>query len=336
MKRILIIGGYGHVGQKIARRLIAAGQVVTLAGRDLGKGRAVAARLGCTAVALDLGRPDTWPGPLAAADVVICGIDTPSADLAQAVLARGARYIDISATDAVLRRVEALDGLARERDTLAVLSVGLAPGLSNLIVRAARARAPEARRFRIGVLLGLGDSHGPAAIDWTLRSLQPLTRADIAPMRFGSDRRAEPTIPFDFADQHSLMRRGYPQVETRLALASPLIAPWTLLVLARMAARPGLRRVLARSMPFLRVGSDRTALVVEALGGAGEGVLQRVTLEGREEAEITALIAAEVALRIEGLPDRGVVHLDDVMGIEAFEAALTGQGVRVTGLAQPA
>lgn len=327
MKRILIIGGYGHVGEKIARHLVAGGGVVTLAGRDGAKASAVAARLGCAGTVLDLARPESWEAPLSTADVVICCLDTPSADLARAVLQRGARYVDISATDAVLRRVEALDGLAREKDTLAVLSVGLAPGLSNLLVREARALCPEARRFRIGVLLGLGDSHGPAAIVWTLRSLAPLTRVDIRRMRFGADRRAQPTIPFDFSDQHSLMRRGYPQVETRLALASPLITPWTLRQLARIAGRPRLRAALARCMPFMRVGSDRTALAVEAYIPGEETPACRVDLEGRQEAEITARVAAEVALRCPGMGERGVRHLDELMSLGDFQAVFSSQGI---------
>lgn len=332
MERILIIGGYGHVGQKIARRLVAAGRPVTLVGRDATRAGAAAARLGCAGGTLDLARPDSWAAPLAAADVVICCLDTPNADLARAVLERGARYIDISATDAVLRRIEALDGVAREKDALAVLSVGMAPGLSNLLVRAARERCPEATRFRIGVLLGLGDSHGPAAIDWTLNGLAPLARAQIRPLRFGQDRRALPTIPFDFADQHSLMRRGYPQVETRLALASPLITRSTLPLLARIASRPGWRSALSRSMPVLRIGSDRAALVVEGFGAGGDTPAVRLTLEGRQEAEITALVAAEVALRRPDRAVRGVRHLDDLMRFDDLRAVLSAQGLAWQGL----
>jgi len=331
MNRILIIGGYGHVGQKIARRLIAAGRSVTIAGRDAGKAAAAAGRLGCQGVALDLARPDSWPAPLAGAGAVICCLDTDSADFAAAVLSRGLAYLDISATDAVLRRIEALDNLAQERNALAVLSVGLAPGLSNLLVREARARCPGATHFRIGVLLGLGDSHGPAAIDWTLGSLGPLDRGDIRPLRFGRDRRARPTIPFDFSDQHSLMRRGYPSVETRLALASPLIFPWSLRLLARMAGHPRLRRALAASMPFLRVGSDRTALVVEAFAEGRAAPALRLTLEGRQEAEVTALVAAEVALRLPGLPARGVRHLDALLRFDDLRPGLAGQGIEPGG-----
>lgn len=331
MNRILIIGGYGHVGQKIARRLIAAGKSVTIAGRDAGKAAAAAARLGCQGGTLDLSRPESWEGPLAGAEVVICCLDTESADFAGAVLSRGLVYLDISATDQVLGRIEALDGLAQEKGGLAVLSVGLAPGLTNLLVREARERCPEATRFRIGVLLGLGDSHGPAAIDWTLGSLAPLGRGDIQPLRFGRDRRAQPTIPFDFADQHSLMRRGYRVVETRLALASPLIASWSLRLLAWMAGRPGLRKALAASMPYLRVGSDRTALVVEAFTAGGSAPALRLTLEGRQEAEVTALVAAEVALRLPQLSARGVRHLDELLRYDDLRPVLAGEGIAREG-----
>ncbi|MCA0846136.1 saccharopine dehydrogenase NADP-binding domain-containing protein [Salipiger thiooxidans] len=331
MGRILIIGGYGHVGQKIARRLVAAGRPVTLAGRDGAKAGTVAARLGCEGTILDLERPETWTEPLSTASVVIFCLDTRSADLARAVLERGARLIDISATDAVLRRIEQMDGLATDTGALAVLSVGLAPGLTNLLVQEARAQCPEATRFRIGVLLGLGDSHGPAAIDWTLRSFAPLAPGEIQPLRFGDDRRPLPSIPFDFADQHSLMRRGFPKVETWLALASPLITPLTLRALAWSAGRPALRRALTRSMPFLRIGSDRAALVVDAFANDKEAPACRLYLEGREEAEITAQVAAEVALRIEGMGVQGVRHVDDVLRLADISGALSAQQITFSG-----
>jgi len=194
-------------------------------------------------------------------------------------------------------------------------------------VQEARAQSPDATRFRIGVLLGLGDSHGTAAIDWTLRSLAPLAPGEIQPLRFGDDRRPLPSIPFDFSDQHSLMRRGFPEVETRLALASPLIAPLTLRALAWSAGRPALRRALAHSMPFLRIGSDRAALVVEAYANDREAPACRLSLEGREEAEITAQVAAEVALRIEGMRVQGVRHLDDVLRLADMSGALSAQQI---------
>jgi hypothetical protein len=48
-----------------------------------------------------------------------------------------------------------------------VLSVGLAPGVTNLLARHCADRSGGAE-VRIGVLLGAGERYGPASIEWTL------------------------------------------------------------------------------------------------------------------------------------------------------------------------
>ncbi|OCW57897.1 hypothetical protein AWJ14_03655 [Hoeflea olei] len=329
MKHIVIAGGYGHVGQKIARRLAHTGAVrVTIAGRDADKAQRAASRLGVGWARLDVTAPEARPDPLAAADIVICCLDTPTDALARATLARGAAYVDITATDAVIRRIEALDGLAREHGTLAVLSVGLAPGLTNLLARQAVEAISQADAVRIGILLGLGDAHGPAALDWSLRSFASVDPGDISPMRFQPGGRPLPTVPFDFSDQHTLMRRGYRAVETRLALGSPLVTPWTLGLLSRLSRNAGVRRALVRLLGLLRIGDDRAALLVEASGQIGEGPARcSIALDGRREADITAMMAAEVALRLDTAGAQGVRHIDELWRLGEFEEALSAEGI---------
>lgn len=84
--------------------------------------------------------------------------------------------------------------------------------------------------------------------------------------------------------------------------------------------------MLARSMPLLRFGSDRTALVVEAYRDDPAASLCRLTLEGRQEAEITALVASEVALK--GYTTSGVRHLDELLDLDDLAEALVKEGVR--------
>ncbi|WP_417409866.1 saccharopine dehydrogenase NADP-binding domain-containing protein [Hoeflea sp.] len=329
MTRIVVVGGYGHVGQKIARRLMPVPDVtVRIAGRDASRARAASQMLSCEWAVLDIADPASWDGALAAADLVICCIDTPSADFPAKVLRLGLDYVDISATDAVLQRIEALDGLAKANDALAVLSVGLAPGLTNLLARRAKETLPQIDAMTIGVLLGLGDEHGPAAIKWTLDNLAPLARSDIRTMRFGPEAAALPTIPFDFADQHVLTRRGYPPVRTRLGLASPLVSATSLRLLSALAQRDWARRLLLWSLPRFRMGSDRAALVVEARGtGNGGATVRRLYLEGTREADITALMAAQVALRVSSRDERGVRHIDELWELEDFAEALSDEGI---------
>lgn len=83
-------------------------------------------------------------------------------------LARGVHYVDVSARYAFLQRVERLDALARERGATARLSVGVAPGLTNLLGAYAAGLLVRVERIDLSLELGLGDRHGRAAMTWML------------------------------------------------------------------------------------------------------------------------------------------------------------------------
>jgi len=329
MAGYLIVGGYGHVGQRIAARLVRAGaEGVRIAGRDGARARSVAAALGCDGTVIDMADPSGWDAALDGVGTVVVCIDLPTVDFPATVLGCGLAYVDISATDAVLARIEALDGLARRSGGSAVLSVGLAPGLTNLMAREGVADLERPEVVTIGVLLGLGDEHGAAAVDWTLDNLRPLARGEILPLDFGMPDWAVPTIPFAFADQHVLMRRhGWPAVTTRLGFASPLVSASSLRLMSGLAGRDWFRRLLRWSMARFRLGSDRTALAVEAVGEGGRR--RRLVLEGRAEAEITALVAARVALLLRDAPRKGVHHIEELWALGDFAHDLVAEGIAI-------
>ena len=58
-----------------------------------------------------------------------------NARVARARLERGIHYLDVSASHRLLTGIEASDGLARDRRATAILSVGLVPGVTNLLAR---------------------------------------------------------------------------------------------------------------------------------------------------------------------------------------------------------
>lgn len=123
---------------------------------------------------------------------------------AASVLQSGLTYSDITVEGHLFRKVEQLDGIARSKGGRALLSVGLAPGLTNLLVKACTTGMDTVESARIGILLGIGDKHGPAAIDWTLRNFRKTRSSMIECIPFGNPPRLHPAIPFDFADQHVL------------------------------------------------------------------------------------------------------------------------------------
>ena len=334
---ILIVGGYGHVGSRIARRLLALGMSdIWIAGRDGVRAAEVANRLGCNATTIDISNAASWEPALQNMRMVIVCIDLPDVEFAGHVLRSGVDYLDISASDNVLASIEKLHEPAREADSRAVLSVGLAPGLTNLMAMEAMKDMSRIDKVTIGVLLGLGDEHGAAAVDWTLDNLSAVSLDVIRSYRFGHPARTLATIPFDFADQYVLARRhGLKNVETRLALASPVITKWSLLLMSRLSQSRFFRKILRWSMAHIRLGSDRAALSIEVDGQSnGQIMRRRIVLEGHAEAEITALVAARAAvLLLASTATAGVWHIQELWPLEAFIDDLKAEGTSVRDIA---
>ncbi|QXC52497.1 NAD(P)H-binding protein (plasmid) [Agrobacterium salinitolerans] len=332
-KGILIVGGYGHVGSRIAERLLIDGITpVRLAGRSLEKARAMATRLGCEARHIDLDRSETWDDAIKGTDIVLVCMDQQDTSFPAHVLAKGLTYVDITASDSFFRQVETLGERAIESGGRAVLSIGLAPGLTNLLVKACAEKLDHARSARIGIMLGLGDAHGPAAIDWTLNQLLS-PRGDQVQMEtipFGISPHGYPAIPFDFADQHVVRRTlGLSDASTLLAFDPPMMARMMFALLGFIRAKPWLTRLMGKTMPYMRIGSDRAALAIEVRGEVeARTEIFRAVLEGRREADITALVAA---LTVEHLAQTefraGVWHIDQILSIDRLAPALGEYGV---------
>lgn len=323
---ILIVGGYGHVGSQIATWLQAAVVApLRIAGRDKSNLAEASARLGCQSAHLDLGMPETWDRALVGVGCVIVCVDQADTGFAAEVLKRGLVYLDITADEGFFRQIEALDGLARDKGGRAVLSVGLAPGLTNLLVKAAAAHMDTVESARIGILLGLGDTHGPAAVDWTLRNFRKIRPSSAENVPFGDPPRRFPAVPFDFADQYVLRRTlGIANVRTLMTFDTPFLSRIMFTVLHRVAASAGLTRLFKALLPHARLGSDRAALSVEVQGTkAGRKLTKGIKMEGRKEAHITSLIAAlvvEHVLRSDISP--GVHHIEQILSIDAIASRI--------------
>lgn len=328
---ILIVGGYGHVGSRIARRLIALGiGTVVIAGRSCDKGRRAATKLGCSARSVDLSDPADWQAALADIDMVVVCIDQDEAAFAAFALSRGILYIDVTATDAFFRKVEQLEELAKTNDGCAILSVGFAPGLTNLMVKACAGRLDQVHRATIGIMLGLGDDHGPAAIAWTLKGIvDPGRSTELVELPFGAKARNHPALAFDFADQHVLRRTlPIPDVATYLTFCPAAISRLLFRALPLLRGRSAWVPTLTRTLSRLRFGSKRAALSI-VVSGSRNGMPHAITahFEGQREAEITALIAAvTVEHALSARPPAGVHHLEVLMSLGTFVAPLGEEG----------
>lgn len=337
---ILVVGGYGVVGQTICQQLsIHYPGRVYAAGRSIERAEAFC-RTTNGAVKpyrLDVSRP-LQGNELNGIRVVIMCLDQQHYDFLRACLHRGVRYTDVTATSAYVLGAESLRQEAKQCGTAAILSVGLAPGLTNLLTREAASRLDRVDHIDLAVMLGLGDRHGEAAIAWTLAQLtESFTVMERGAARtvkgftdgqtfdFGHRFGRKRAYRFDFPDQHVLPRTlGVPGAATRLCFdseaATRTVAALRAAGLLSALRSAKVRQKAARLAGRLRFGSDSYAVKAEATGvAAGRMVKVEALLSGNDEARTTALVAAQVGLALyrERMPP-GIHHIEQLMTLDQF------------------
>lgn len=349
---VLIVGGYGNVGQRIGRLLAEElGERLLVAGRDIRRARRFAETLssGATARRIDIDDPESHASALEGVVAVIMCLDTTELAFAQACLARGVRYIDISASYEVVERLSFLHDLAAAQQATIICSVGLAPGLTNLLAKSCvKSTDTFFSSVAVHLLFGLGDRHGRAALEWLVdrlnrsfatgpdgaaRQHRPFEERAHAvfPPPFGE----RPTYRFDFSDQHTLPRTlGVPDVSTWAtydrAAAAQLLSHLAKSGVLRWTRNRVMRRLTVLLLSALRGGSDRFAVVVTATS-EGEAQTINATATGHQEAQATAVVAAETLRRVlNTTPPAGVFQLDELYDLADFEATLVRNGIKVS------
>ncbi|MBD2846526.1 saccharopine dehydrogenase NADP-binding domain-containing protein [Paenibacillus sp. IB182496] len=170
---IVVIGGYGNVGGLISRALGARwpGKVYA-AGRNLSRAtQFTSATFGQIKPLMVDVQDDAHARLPAKTRLVVMCLDLQDTRFAERCLHHGIDYVDVSSNLDCFNKMEQIQQQGKLWSATAVLSVGLAPGLSNLMAKAAARLLEQTARIDIAVLLGLGDVHGRAAMEWTVDSL---------------------------------------------------------------------------------------------------------------------------------------------------------------------
>ncbi len=332
-KRILIVGGYGHVGSGIAANLSTRfdGEII-VAGRDPERAAALAGRLGerVHARKLDVADAATHASATEAVDLVIVCIDLPGVAFAEHCLERGIHYVDITAEYETMCQVLALDPVARRHGATAVLGVGLIPGLSNLLAKHGVSRMQAATRVENAFLVGLGEQHGIASMLWTFGHLGDAGYRGRTKFDFRAPYGQRSVLHYAFPDQFTL-----PQtlpIESATSWLCVDSAPMTrLLGLVRRLGLSGLLRnesflgLFARLGGRLRLGGEDCVVTTRVVGPGGT---YQAWLKGRGEGFVTALAAAEAACRLATASfASGVYHIEQVFRLDDFLPALESEDV---------
>ncbi|GLZ06585.1 hypothetical protein Acsp03_40510 [Actinomadura sp. NBRC 104412] len=341
---IVVLGGYGAVGKATAEILGRRfpGRVV-VAGRSWDRAERLvrSSDAALRAARVDVERPDEVNCVLRGAALVVMCVERANTAVARACLERGVHYVDVSASAPVLESIAALHDLAVSNAATAVLSVGVAPGLTNLLARRCAERLSDARTVDLSLLLGLGGEHGADSVRWVVdHLLEPGgrgrgSRPRRARVRLG--RAGVRTVhPFSFSDQYTVGEALGVRATTRICFDSRLVtsAVFGLRTAGFFALLRRLRAgsPLAALMGRLHFGSD--GFVVHASASDGSGAAVTGTVTGRETCHATGAVAALVAQALygDGGPG-GVIHIDRFPKAASLldELAEHGMSVRWSG-----
>ncbi len=323
-KKSLIIGGYGAVGSIIARHL--AEQFpnnVMVAGRSFNKAHQLAEELNHTVIPyqFDASTSSNYELLDEVGLVIVC-IDLPDSKLAEECIARGINYLDITASQKVIQKIETLNEQATAMDVTIALSVGLAPGITNLLAQHCIRQAPASTPVDLFVLLGLGEKHGDAAYRWTfdnIHTIYPVVQGGRT-KTVRSFTQPKQTVligkrtfySFNFSDQHTLAETtSSPQVFTRMAFDSRFITRMIGFLrktgITRLFKNKRMQHLFITAFNRLNVGSDLFAVKAETAYNA-------YSVSGNEEGKVTAYVATELAIQlIEQQSSSGVRHMHQLV-----------------------
>jgi NAD(P)-dependent dehydrogenase (short-subunit alcohol dehydrogenase family) len=347
--RILLLGGYGGFGGRIARRLVAAGHEVLIAGRSFDKAhRFCGETLGMVPLVLDRSRiAEALEQHLPAIVVDASGpFQAMDHAIPKACIAAGVHYIDIADSRDFVCGIAALDAAAKDAGVVVLSGASSVPALSGAAVRHLAGGMNRVCAVEMAISASNKAAAGPAVSAAILAQVgQPLllwrgqrwARAfgwqEMRSTRFecqGAEAIAGRSVALvDVPDLALLPDRlaGRPAVAFRAGteLGFQNWALWFAGWLVRMrlaASFAPLARILGPLQTLTRsLGGDRSAMIVRLFGNAeGRRVERRWTLiaDQGDGPEIPTLSVTPIIARIlsgkevAGARDAGeVLTLDD-------------------------
>jgi saccharopine dehydrogenase (NAD+, L-lysine-forming) len=351
--KILLVGGYSHVGTSLAHELVVRyPDQIIIAGRHRDRAEALAATLPGGAEAARVDVQDEESVKLAARHaqlIVNCSLDQRTPTLLRAAFANASAYLDIGANASAIAGMLALSTEAAQQGTCALVGAGLDPGCTNMLAALSSARAGGAHAINVTLLLSLGDAFGEVAIDYMLEALANPTTVDYQgrgqelyayrerrhcefPPPYGR----KLTYRFPFPEQaffaETLQAKQAANWYTMGSIAINLfLAAAVRLGLTRLLRSAGVRvatRWAFQQLSRLPGGKDDVCALAEAQGPNGTW---RVSLISHQESKTTALCALPMveALYEGRLARPGVWLPEQVVDPTVYLHALTDLGLSV-------
>jgi short subunit dehydrogenase-like uncharacterized protein len=328
--RVLIVGGYGEVGSRIAHHLARQSRFsVTIAGRNETRARQFAQELGASSdwLMVDVTGNVNYDTLLAEVQFVVMCLDLPNVGFARECLQRGIHYVDVSAEYSTLSAIADLNEFAKKHNALGMLSVGLIPGLSNLMASSCGRLINPIHQLDIAILLGTGEKHGAAAVAWVLQHLSDDNGT--SRIRFPEPYAQRTVHRFPFSDQYTLKDSlSVANAASWLCFDSPamtrLIGLARLPLMRQLFKQRWIKQIAAHIIQKWHVGREDFVLTARAKNDLHT---HQVWLTGKHQSEATGLVAALVVEQLTSIPAlSGVYHIEQLFQLEDFLPALEKHG----------
>lgn len=351
-KKILIVGGYGGVGRTIAILLSKEfPQQVIVAGRNYDKANQLSVELdhAVLPLMLDVSSETFLENLLDGVSLVVMCIDQQDTRFVEECIRQGVDYIDITAGYEFISKLEALDADAEKGGSTIVSSVGLAPGLTNVLASLAVSKGRNISHVNLFVMVGLGEEHGEAAERWTVENLsttfkiregggfrQVRSLHESKTTQFPEGLGTRRAYRFGFSDQYVIPNTlKIDSASTWFCLDSTLITELLALLektgvlkIVRNRAVQNILVPMLRSFPF---GSDIFVLKAEAYQPEDESPSFECSLVGYGEGYATGMVAAKVAsLVYKSSLSSGVFHMEQIVDPATFLEEVEKDGLKFT------
>lgn len=354
--KVVVVGGYGVFGSRLAELLVRDGHDVVIAGRSLDRAARLAARLRCTALAVDV-RADPRPVFAVSPQVVVDAagpFQAYGADpycVPRLCVEYGVDYLDLSDDAAFTRGLAVLDAEARAAGRRLLSGVSSVPGISSAIAADLARDFAEVLLIDTAILPGNRAPRGASVIASIVGQLGTTSRAwrggrwreqrcwtDPRRIRLGPDlvRTARcievPDVqlfPAFFRARSVVFRAGLEVaiLSAGMRLLGAMRRRWTMEVTPRRADL--LRRFANLLLPF---GTDRGGMRVAVVGRTRDGVIERewrLLAEGGHGPYIPAVAARALIRRLDSVPPGARACLAEITRAE-LEQAMVELSVRTS------
>jgi len=340
--RILVVGGYGEVGRRLALGLEGTqrGRVI-LGGRHPVLGSSLESRR------IDVDDPVSIDAALDGVGVVVACVRQREPHLLRAAVRHGLAYTSIAPPWIPWSATDELRTEARKTGARIVLAAGLEPGISSVLARIAAERLSGVDSVASALLLGLGDAFGPDSMAFIFEEVADAYSVTIdgAPTKleaFERPTRVRFPDPIGTRTAYSMPFRDQLYFPSTLGARTAIARitfdpPWLAAALAlllplglrrsiRRGGGRGAARAVVERLRHVYRDCDSFALVVEVTRG---NRMIRASLVGRHQADATAagVEAIVEALHARESNEPGVFLAEHIIDASTFLARVARRGL---------